>query len=84
MNLGLRKKKREGGRIPFEAIFQQPASAQRTSPVGHRRVQSNRLFWTLKVHHGQSGCPPVSKEIRQGELLELGIDIGETSLSLDP
>src|SRR5678815_3030322 len=24
-----------------------------------------RLFWTLKVRHGQLGRPPVSKEIRQ-------------------
>jgi putative transposase len=57
-----------------------------------------RLFWTWKVHRGQSGRPSVSKEIRQlirqmsrdnplwgaprihGELLKLGIDIGETSV----
>src|SRR5262245_43572862 len=57
-----------------------------------------RLFWTWKVHRGQTGRPPVSKEIRQlirkmsrenslwgaprihGELLKLGIDIGETSV----
>jgi len=57
-----------------------------------------RLFWTWKVRHGQPGCPPLSKEIRQlirkmsrenplwgaprihGELLKLGIDIGETSV----
>jgi putative transposase len=57
-----------------------------------------RLFWTWKVHRGQPGRPPVSKEIRQlirkmsrenplwgaprihGELLKLGIDIGETSV----
>src|SRR5262245_44530565 len=58
-----------------------------------------RLFWTWKVHRGQPGRPPVSKEIRQlirkmsrdnplwgaprihGELLKLGIDIGETSVA---
>ena len=57
-----------------------------------------RLFWTWKVHCGQPGRPPVSKEIRQlirqmsrdnplwgaprihGELLKLGIDLGETSV----
>ena len=56
------------------------------------------LFWTWKVRHGQTGRPPVSKEIRQlirkmsrenplwgaprihGELLKLGIGIGETSV----
>jgi putative transposase len=63
----------------------------------HRR--GFRLFWTWKVHRGQPGRPPVSKEIRQlirkisrdnplwcaprihGELLKLGIDIGETSVA---
>src|ERR1700730_7670973 len=62
------------------------------------RRKGFRLFWTWKVRHGQPGCPPVSKEIRQlirkmsrenplwgaprihGELLKLGIDIGETSV----
>ena len=63
----------------------------------HRR--GFRLFWTRKVHYGQPGRPPVSKEIRKlirqmsrdnplwgaprihGELLKLGIDVGETSVS---
>jgi transposase InsO family protein len=58
-----------------------------------------RLFWTWKVRCGQSGRPPVPKDIRDligkmsrqnplwgaprihGELLKLGIDIGETSVS---
>src|SRR5258708_26908213 len=58
-----------------------------------------RLFWTWKVRSGQTGRPPVSKEIRKlirrmsrenplwgaprihGELLKLGIDVGETSVS---
>jgi putative transposase len=58
-----------------------------------------RLFWTWKVRRGQTGRPPVSKEIRKlirrmsgenplrgaprihGELLKLGIDVGETSVS---
>jgi hypothetical protein len=58
-----------------------------------------RLFWTWKVRRGQTGRPPVSKEIRElirqmsrenpiwgaprihGELLKLGIDVGETSVS---
>jgi hypothetical protein len=57
-----------------------------------------RLFWTWKVRRGQTGRPPVSKEIRKlirrmsrenplwgaprihGELLKLGIDVGETSV----
>jgi len=34
MNLSLRKKKWEGGRIPFEAIFQQPASTTPLSKDG--------------------------------------------------
>jgi putative transposase len=58
-----------------------------------------RLFWTLKVRHGQPGRPVISREIRDlirkmcrenpgwgaprihGELLKLGIDIGESSVS---
>lgn len=54
------------------------------------------LFWTWKIRRGQPGRPPVSKETRQlirkmsplwgaprihGELLKLGIDVGETSVS---
>jgi hypothetical protein len=47
-----------------------------------------RLFWAWKVRHGKPGRPAVPKEVRQlirtmihGELLKLGIDIGETSVS---
>src|SRR5215469_16736098 len=59
----------------------------------------DRLFWTRKVRHGQSGRPAVAHEVRDlirrmcrenptwgaprthGELLKLGIDIGESSVS---
>jgi hypothetical protein len=54
-----------------------------------------RMFWTWKVRRGKPGRPAVSAEIRRmsrenpdwgaprihGELLKLGIDIGETSVS---
>jgi hypothetical protein len=57
-----------------------------------------RLFWTWKIHHGRTGRPSVSNEVRElirkmsrenplwgpprihGELLKLGIDVGETSV----
>ena len=55
-------------------------------------------FWTWKVRRGHPGRPPVSRETRNlirqnplwgaprihGELLKLGIDIGETSVSKYP
>jgi len=40
MNLGLRKKKWEGGRIPFKAIFQQPAKVSDLSTGRIREVLS--------------------------------------------
>jgi hypothetical protein len=53
-----------------------------------------RLFWTWKVRHGQLGRPVISRELRDlirkmcrenprihGELLKLGIDIAESSVS---
>jgi hypothetical protein len=57
------------------------------------------LFWTWKVHRGNSGRPAVPHAVRDlirqmsrdnplpgaprihGELLKLGIDVGETSVS---
>src|ERR1700751_5901375 len=54
-----------------------------------------RLFWTWKVRRGQPGRPVISREVRDlirenpswgaprihGELLKLGIDIAESSVS---
>ena len=75
-------------------------SAHRQTGNRHRLARKGfRLFWTWKVRSGQTGRPPVSKEIRKlirrmsrenplwgaprihGELLKLGIDVGETSVS---
>src|SRR3979411_2226564 len=79
-------------------VFRRLAGSLPGLALSTLHVKGFRLFWTWKVRHGQSGRPPVSKEIRQlirkmsrenplwgaprihGELLKLGIDIGETSV----
>jgi len=46
-----------------------------------------RLFWTWKVRRGQPGRPAIARETRDlirrihVELLKLGIDIGESSVT---
>jgi len=40
-----------------------------------------RRFWTWKIRHGNQGRPAVRAPKMHGELLKLGIDIGETSVS---